>query len=232
MREENRRRTFSVSDKKITVYPGSVPGSPVIYLNTFAEEGEQVALLLRGRACQDFTLVTVSGLAWNHDMAPWDIPPIAKNDTPCTGGAEEYLRLLADAIIPEAEKSVEGSVLWRGLAGYSLGGLFALHSIYHTECFSRIASVSGSLWFPGFREYVFSHEMKRVPECFYLSLGDRECKTRNPYLKKVQECTEEIHAFYEKKGIPATLQFNPGGHYKDAAERTASGIAWILAYGA
>ena len=61
--------------------------------------------------------------------------------------------------------------------------------------------MSGSLWFPDFREYVFSHEMKRNPECIYFSLGDRECRTGNPYLKVVQERTEEMEAFYRGKGI-------------------------------
>ncbi len=88
--------------------------------------------------------------------------------------------------------------------------------------------MSGSLWFPGFKEYVFSHEMKRQSEHLYLSLGDRECKTRNPYLRMVQEQTEAIYTFYTEQGIDTAFQFNPGNHYKDAIQRTATGIAWIL----
>jgi len=114
------------------------------------------------------------------------------------------------------------------LAGYSLAGLFALYSVYQTRLFSRIASMSGSLWFPGFKEYVFSHEMKTPPEHLYLSLGNRESKPRNPYLKTVQERTEELKTFYMEKGIDTVLQFNPGNHYKDTVQRTAAGIAWIL----
>lgn len=217
-----------VSDKEIVVYPGSVPGGPVVYLNTFEQEGDQVYQLLQDRGCSDFTLVTIGGLDWHHDMTPWEMPPVSKGTPPCTGGADEYLRLLTEEIVPKAEETVQGSVLWRGLAGYSLAGLFAIYSAYQTQIFSRIASMSGSLWFPEFKEYVFSHEMKSRPEHLYLSLGDRECRTGNPYLRTVQESTEEIAGYYTRQGIDTLYCLNPGNHFKNAAQRTAAGIAWIL----
>ncbi|MCM1144993.1 MAG: alpha/beta hydrolase-fold protein [Lachnoclostridium sp.] len=228
MKEKVCRESFVIENRKVEVYPSPMPDSPVVYLHTFSEEGGQVYEALYDSGCPDFTLVAISGLEWNHDMAPWDIPPVWKGDVPCTGGADKYLQLLTDKILPRAENLAPGQVLWRGLAGYSLAGLFALYSMYQTGLFTRIASMSGSLWFPGFQEYVFSHEMKNLPECLYLSLGGKECKTRNPYLKTVQECTEQIKAFYVQKGIHTVLQMNPGNHYKDVVSRTAAGVAWIL----
>lgn len=222
------KHLLSIAGKKVTLYTASAPDRPVIYLNTFSEEEGQVYQTLCDTSCPDFTLVTISGLIWEHDMAPWDAPPVSKNSTPCTGGADDYLRLLTGEIIPSAERLVPGRILWRGLAGYSLAGLFALYSLYHTELFSRIASLSGSLWFPGFKDYALSHEMKRPPEQLYLSLGDRECKTSHPYLKTVQANTEALYAFYTSKGITTEFQLNPGKHYKNVVQRTASGIAWML----
>lgn len=58
-------------------------------------------------------------------MTPWYMGPISKHDTPCTGGADDYLKLLLDEIMPEAEALLPGAPAWRGLAGYSLAGLFA-----------------------------------------------------------------------------------------------------------
>ncbi len=225
----NGENQFVIDNRIVTVYPSAAANRPVVYLNTFAADDGGVYQKLRDSGCPDFTLVVVGKLEWDHDMAPWAIPPISKNDTPCTGGADAYLKLLLNEIMPQAERSVQGVPLWRGLAGYSLAGLFALYAPYQTDRFGRVASMSGSLWFPGFKEYVFSHEMKRRPERLYMSLGDRECRTRNPYLKTVQEHTEAIHAFYAGQGIDTVLQFNPGNHYKDAVERTAAGIAWLLA---
>lgn len=227
-KENSGKNIFFVNNKKITVYSGAVCNGPVIYLNTFAEEGCQVYKALQNAGCPDFTLVAISELIWAHDMSPWAIPPISKKDTPCTGGADEYLQLLIDEIIPEAERYVQGNIEWRGLAGYSLAGLFAVYSMYHTELFSRIGSMSGSLWFPGFKEYAISHEMKGKPEHLYLSLGNKECRTRNLYLKTVQDNTEEIVAFYREQKIDIEFRINPGGHYKEAVERTAAGLAWLL----
>ena len=71
--------------------------------------------------------------------------------------------------------------------------------------------------------------MKRIPDRLYLSLGDQECRTRNPYLKTVQERTEAIHAFCRQKGIETVYQLNPGNHFQNGIQRTAAGIEWILA---
>ncbi|HJD24571.1 MAG TPA: alpha/beta hydrolase [Firmicutes bacterium] len=219
---------FTTEHKKVDVFPSTDPDKPVIYLNTFGQEGKQVFQQLQAAGCPDFTLVAVSDLEWEHDMSPWDIPPISEKGTPCTGGANDYLTLLLGKIMPEAEKAVKGEPAWRGVAGYSLAGLFAVYAVYQTDAFSRVASISGSLWFPGIQEYIFSHETKGKPDYMYFSLGDRESHTRNRFLKCVRQNTENIKAFYQSHGIHTVFQLNPGSHYESAAERTAAGIAWIL----
>lgn len=221
-------RTFTTDNKTISIFPCSESESPVIYLNTFLDEGQKVYETAQAAGCPPFTLVAISDLDWNHDMASWDSPPAFKNDEPCTGGADDYLRLLTEEIIPTAEKEIASTPCWRGIAGYSLAGLFALYAIYQTELFSRVGSISGSLWFPGMKEYIFSHEPKRCPDCMYFSLGDKESKTRNPVLSSVRQDTEEIKAFYQGKGIDTVFQLNPGNHYDHAAERTAAGLCWLL----
>ena len=221
-------RTFTTDNKTISIFPCSESESPVIYLNTFHDESRKVYETAQATGCPPFTLVAISNLDWNQDMAPWDSPAAFKKGEPFTGGAGDYLRLLVEEIIPRAEKELVGPPAWRGIAGYSLAGLFALYTIYQTDVFSRVGCMSGSLWFPGFKEYIFSHEPKRRPDCIYFSLGDREAKTRNPVLKTVQENTEEIQAFYQSKGIDTVFQLNPGNHFVQGIERTIAGIQWLL----
>ena len=228
--ERNRyeKHQYTIAGKKVLVYPSFESDKPVVYLNTYSEESDRVYEALHTCGCPDFTLVATSGLNWDHDMAPWDISPISAGDTPCTGGADEYLRFLLEVIVPKAEEQIRGRALWRGLSGYSLAGLFAVYSLYQTEIFSRVASMSGSLWFPRFTEYICSHEMKQKPEHLYFSLGDVEYRTRNPYLKVVQEQTEKIESFYRNKGIDTMFELNPGAHFKNVIQRTTAGIAWLL----
>ena len=220
--------TFSTKGKTISISPSFEANAPIIYLNTFSGEGQKVYEAMQTADCPPFTLVTISDLNWNHDMVPWDSPSAFKNADPCTDGADDYLRLLTEEIIPTAEKEIGGVPCWRGIAGYSLAGLFALYSIYQTDLFSRVGSMSGSLWFPGMKEYIFSHEPKHWPDCMYFSLGDKESKTRNPVLRNVRQNTEEIHAFYQSKGIDTMFQLNPGNHYNQTVERTAAGLCWLL----
>ena len=219
---------FTTGNKTGSIFPSREATAPIIYLNTFSDEGRKIYEAAQVADCPPFTLVAVSNLDWNHDMVPWDGPPAFKNAEPCTGGADDYLRLLTEEIIPAAERELAGVPSWRGIAGYSLAGLFAMYALYRTDLFSRVGSMSGSLWFPGMKEYLFSHEPKRRPDCIYFSLGDKESKTRNPVLRSVRQNTEEIQSFYQDKGIYTVFQLNPGNHYNHAAERTAAGIAWLL----
>ena len=220
--------SFTIENRTVTVFPAAGPDRPVIYLNTFGQEGEQVFQKLQTLGCPDFTLVTVSDLEWNHDMSPWDLPPLSEKDKPFTGGADDFMKLLTGKIVPEAERSVNGAPAWRGIAGYSLAGLFAIYAVCQTDVFSRAASISGSLWFPGIKEYLFSHKLKGKTDHLYFSLGDREHHTRNRVLKCVHQNTGEIADFYKRQGIDTVFRLNPGNHFKNAVERSADGIAWLL----
>ena len=217
---------FEIGGKSVAVYPSDEADRPIIYLNAFEELGAEVCNILRERAL-NFTLVTIRVTDWNSDMAPWDIPPISKSSEPFTGGADEYLKLLTEKIVPRAESTVK-SISRRGIAGYSLAGLFALYSLYRTDIFSRAASVSGSLWYPKFKEFVFENEMKKRPDLLYFSIGDKEDKTRNPYMRPVRENTGEIEKFLREKGIKTCFELNRGDHFQNAAERTANGVARLL----
>ena len=72
------RRTFEIGGKAVFVFHSNRPGSPVIYLNTYSDEGQKVYEAAQATGWPPFTLVTVSNLAWNHDMAPWDSPAAFK----------------------------------------------------------------------------------------------------------------------------------------------------------
>lgn len=219
---------FESASKEATLYHSKESESPLIIFNSYAEDGKSVMEEAEKLDRKDFNLLCVGNLNWEHDMTPWPCPPIAPNDTPCTGGADEYLKLLLDDILPECLKRIDGTPSHISIAGYSLAGLFALYALYHTDVFESAASMSGSLWFPDFKEYVVSHEMKRKPDRIYLSLGNKEARTRNRYLKVVQENTERIAGHFREEGIDVTLEMNPGNHFKDAALRSAKGILAII----
>ena len=219
---------FQAGGKEISLYISDKRDCPLIVLNTFEGGGAQVLAEARKLGGSDFSLLSVGGLDWNRDMSPWECAPVMAQDEGYAGGADSYLSLLLEEILPEGLKRLPESPSWTGIAGYSLAGLFALYALYRTDTFARAASMSGSLWFPGFGDFVRSHDMKRAPEKLYLSLGDKEAKTRNPYLKTVQENTEAAVQLYRDRGLDVTWELNPGNHFRDAELRSAKGILGIL----
>lgn len=222
------KKTFEYGGKKAAMYICEQADAPLIILNNYSGDGASVIRAMEEIGTPDCHLLVVGNLKWDHDMTPWYCPPTSENDTPCTGGADEYLELLLTRIIPHARTMLQGEPRFTGIAGYSLAGLFALYAMYQCDAFDRVASMSGSLWFPEFKEYILSHEPRKRPEKLYLSLGDRETKTRNPYLKTVQDNTEQIVTHYKETGLDVTWELNPGNHFKDAALRSAKGVKAIL----
>lgn len=71
----------------------------MIYLSTFSGDGQEVYESAQDADRLAFSLVAISDLDWDHNMAPWNSPPVFKSTQPCTGGADDYLRLLTEEII-------------------------------------------------------------------------------------------------------------------------------------
>lgn len=204
------------------------PKAPLIVLNTFGNEGEAVLEAVRADKMKDFSMLVVSDMDWNRDLSPWDAPAVFRNEAPFGGKADGFLEELVGRAIPDAVAELGEKPEYMAIAGYSLAGLFALYSLYRTDVFSRAASASGSFWFPGFLEFASSHEFRKKPERLYLSLGDREAKTRNPVMSTVQDNAEKLAAMFRGRGINTVFELNPGNHFKDPAVRMAKGIRSIL----
>ena len=200
---------------------------PLVILNTFQGEGKEVFEKSAELGCNDFALAAVGGLNWNHDLSPWPAPTIGNNKYGF-GGADEYIKKLTNEIMPGIRAELGFEPEFSAIAGYSLAGLFAIYAAYKTDIFSRVASVSGSLWFPGFTEFAETNKFAKTPEFIYLSLGEAEAKTRDKNLALVRKNTEKLFEFYKSQGIPAIFELNPGNHFTETVSRTATGIKMLL----
>jgi predicted alpha/beta superfamily hydrolase len=87
-------------------------------------------------------------------------------------------------------------------------------------------AASPSVWFPGFAEYMKKNEIKT--NTVYLSLGNREEKTRNPIMATVGDRIREAYVLLKERGVNCILEWNEGNHFKDADIRTARAFAWAL----
>ena len=222
------KEKFNIKDKVITLYKSSETNAPLIVFNTFEGDSEDVYQALQNTGCTFLNLLVVGNIDWNHDMSPWYMPSIYSKEKSFSGGAEEYLRLLIDDILPKAKEMIEGEPKFIGIAGYSLAGLFAVYAMYKTDVFDRVASMSGSLWFYDFIEYCKRNDCRKLPDKIYFSLGDKEANTRNPVLKTVEDNTRELSEYFKKLGSEVIFELNPGNHFTDTILRSAKGIKAIL----
>ena len=217
-----------ICGKEITLFPGRAADAPLVVLHTDGEEAAKIVKLIQQETEADFALAAVAGVDWDRDMSPWPIDPVFKGGPAYAGGADAYLARLTGELLPALEGKGGLSPRARYLAGYSLAGLFALYALTRTGVFTRAASVSGSLWYPGWPAYLREHFPRPLPERVYLSLGDREARTRNPSLQPVEDNTRAAEALFRQAGVPVRFELNPGNHFQQPEERTARGIAWLV----
>ncbi len=172
-----------------------------------------------------FLLVAIHIDRWFDELPPWAAPPVF-GKRPFGNGAA---RTLADILQLIAELRRIGLFPAQGcktlLGGYSLAGLFSLWAGYQHP-FDGIVAASPSVWFPHWVEYAASHAP--VSAAFYLSLGDREDRSRTPVMTTVSQCIRQQHDLLCQSGKPCTLEWNAGNHFQDNGLRTAKGFAWLM----
>jgi len=62
----------------------------------------------------------------------------------------------------------------------------------------------------------------------YLSLGDKEEHTKNAVMAVVGDNIRTLHSQLTARGVDCTLEWNSGGHFKDADLRTAKAFRWTM----
>ena len=177
--------------------------------------GSEVGLIRE--ATEDFRLITVKVNDWNTDLSPWEAPPVF-GTARFGAGAPAFL----DGILSLcADRSRT-----YGIGGYSLAGLFALWAACQTNVFAGVAAASPSIWFPRFTDYM----RERPIRCrhVYLSLGDREERTRSPVMAAVGTKIREAYDVLCAQGVGCVLEWNEGNHFREPDRRTAKAFVRLL----
>ena len=211
---------------------------PVIYINGEIAE-EVLEELEKAEIAADFILLSIKPESWNDDFTPWSAPAFRKGEAPPQGRAKEYLLRLSEEIKPYMDKNYRTmpDPQHTILLGYSLGGLAALYSLYVTDRFGWVGSLSGSLWYDGFCEFMEKEKPLRRDVKVYLSLGNKERLSRNPRMGKVAECTGRAKEILTDQLAGAggagcdlagsvRFEWNEGGHFHETSKRFAKAIAW------
>ena len=86
-----------IANKQIKIYYNDNDNSntlPVIILNNFEEQINEIITECRHINSKEFILVEITNINWNKEMSPWKITSLFKNEESYLGNADEYLKLL------------------------------------------------------------------------------------------------------------------------------------------
>lgn len=182
------------------------------------EMGNEVEYI-RTHCPVNFRLVAVSIKRWNEELTPWPAPPVF-GKIPFGDGARKTLSSITDII--KETNDFNGKVV---LGGYSLAGLFSLWAATE-HAFDGIVAASPSVWYNDWLSYSESHAM--LAKHVYLSLGDKEHRSKTQIMSTVDECIHRQLDILKAHGIDSVLEMNPGNHFQDNGKRTAKGFVWTV----
>jgi len=188
-------------------------------LITFFADFDRGALQEMFDSVPDATIAAVGLTDWNAEMSPWDAPPVFGEEG-FGHGAQDTLDYITGSLVPEmgCDRYMIG--------GYSLAGLFSLWACYRTDAFECCAAASPSVWFPGWDPFIRDNRMNAGH--VFLSLGDREAKTRNQVMRTVADRIQLQYDVLKGSGTDTVLEWNPGNHFQDVVTRKARAFGWIL----
>ena len=214
--------------RRVCLYQLTEGAAPLAYSIDYHENGQLLIAAAEQLGIGGFNLVTISGLHWNQELSPWPIASVVSRDDRFTGEADQWLPVLTSEVVPQVERLLDAPPAWRCLAGYSMAGLFAVWTAHQTPLFSRILSASGSMWYPGWLEYVREHQFAGPVQGVYLSVGEQESTSRNAVLQTVGKRTQALATMLAERGLNVKFELNPGNHFKNPPLRVVKGIKWLL----
>ena len=186
-------------------------------------DNEVVAIAQNG---QNFLFAAIPVESWNDALSPWEAPAVWGKQG-FGGKATETLCFLTEQVIPSLKQQFDlPEKVKIILGGYSLAGLFALWAATQNDALYGVAAASPSVWFPGWPEYEAAHPIQA--QRVYLSLGDREEHTKNQAMAAVGDNIRVLHTALTRRGTDSALEWNAGGHFKDADLRTARAFVWVM----
>lgn len=219
--------SFSLSDIDCRVYLDGKPET-VFYWGTAKghTDMEAVLKLIKEGEGKNFLLCTFEANDWNDDFSPWEAPPVFGKEG-FSGKGIDTLVFLKSRLIPYIEICYPEAVSARKvIAGYSLAGLFSLWAAL-TGNFDNAISCSGSLWFPGWTDFLEKTALPSSGSEFYISLGDKESKTKNKVMASVEANTLKTVEYLKTKSS-CTFEWNQGGHFNGSEERMAKAFISFL----
>ena len=166
------------------------------------------------------SIVVIEDVNWNDDLTPWPAVGVFKKAKPFGGKAAAFLDKLTHEIIPEAERNMGIEDAERTLLGVSLSGLFAVWAAFNTDAFANIISISGSLWYDGFVEWMKEQTPSSQLKKICMLLGEKEKNAKEKRMSTVEERSLAAADILKGKSqATVTFELVEGTHFSPVLPR-------------
>lgn len=174
--------------------PSPSYSEPLERLEEMVRQGEMAPLILAGVESKD-------RLA---EYTPWPASPLIPGKADFGGRGGEYLRFLAEELKPwiDREYPTRPAMENTGIAGASLGGLIALYAAYlYPDVFGRIGSISGSMWYPGFLDFMAGPPLPVRRQRIHLDVGGLEGVAKTTVQWEMVPANQKAYQILRDKGF-------------------------------
>ena len=166
------------------------------------------------------SIVVIDDVDWNDALTPWPAEGVFKKEKPFGGQAALFLDKLIRKIISEAEENLSIEKAERTILGISLSGLFSVWSAFNTDAFTNIISISGSLWYDGFVEWMEENAPSPGIRRVCMLLGEKEKNAKEKRMATVGDRTATAaDILKEKTDASITFELVEGTHFSPIMPR-------------
>ena len=166
------------------------------------------------------SIVVIEDVDWNDDLTPWPAEGVFKKAKPFGGHTAMFLDKLTHEIMPDAEKRLGIEEAERTILGVSLSGLFAVWSAFNTNTFTNVISISGSLWYDGFVEWMKESTPSPSIRKVCMLLGEKEKHSKEKRMATVEERTfAAVEILKSKSQASVMFELVEGTHFSPILPR-------------
>lgn len=178
-----------------------------------------------------FLLVGIPALDRLSEYTPWPAKALHERFADFGGRGEEHLDYLEKVLIPGVHEELFGNASpgQTALLGLSLSGLLGIYSLYKTDIFDHVASISGSFWYPDWTGFVKENGLVNKKASVFLSSGENEGKGAHDIKKNAAQATKDTYetltAHLPRGNVE--MQWNPYGHHDSIPLKLSEALAYF-----
>ncbi|WP_349946009.1 alpha/beta hydrolase-fold protein [Lacrimispora sp. BS-2] len=221
-------------DLELLVPSGFSPGTsscPVVYALDSDIIFKALEKIQGEKKSYRFLLVGIPPLDRLSEYTPWPAKALHERFADFGGKGGEFLDYLGKVLIPGVNKKLFGNAFpsQTALLGHSLSGLLGIYSLYKTDIFDDVVSISGSFWYPDWTGFVKKNSLINKKASVFLSSGEDEGKGAHDIKRNAAQATKDTYEalINHLPQCNIEMQWNPYGHHENIPLKLSGALTYL-----